>query len=160
MIDEKGFKKLIALCKMNTMSMDENGEFTVLPKSSTNQRRMLKDSSSSQTWGTLKNSKTWVPKKLYINENDLKEIWEKQNELCYWFKIPLESDLLFKKSPFYFPKHPLAPSIDRIDDEKDYTKDNVVVCCRLANFGRNVYPFDKYRQVIDIVTGGKKYEPI
>ena len=52
----------------------------------------------------------------------------------------------------YYPKHPLAPSVDKIDDKKDYTIDNIVICCRLANFGRNVYPFEPFQTVIDIVT--------
>lgn len=139
------------------MSRDDNGQFTVLPKSSTNRKRMNHDSTGIRA-GSLPNSKVWIPAKLYIDEKDLKNLWEKQNEVCYWFKIPLDSDLLFNKHPDYFPKHPLAPSVDRIDDTKDYTIDNVVICCRFANFGRNVYPFEKFHDVINLLVG--RDEPI
>ena len=162
MIDERGFKKLISLIQMNTMSRDSNGEFTIPPKSSTNRKRMNNDLTGKRA-GSLQNSKVCIPAKLYVDTNDLKEIWQKQNELCYWFKITLDSNLLFKNHPEYFPKHPLAPSVDRIDDSKDYTVDNVVICCRFANFGRNVYPFDKFHDVVNILTNNKLseyYEPI
>ena len=61
--------------------------------------------------------------------NDINELYEKQNGLCFWFKIPL--------IPSKKPKHPQQPSIDRLDRNKGYTKDNVVLCCYSANIGRN-----------------------
>ena len=145
-----GFKKLLSNIKMNALSMDDNGEFTII-NSSTNRKRMKNDSSG-KIWGSHPNSKVWIPSKIYIDEKDLQQIWKKQNELCYWFKIPLNFNLLFSDYADYYPKHPLAPSVDKIDDKKDYTIDNIVICCMLANFGRNVYPFEPFQTVIDIVT--------
>ena len=160
MMTRKVSKKLINLIKMNALSRDANGEFTII-KSSTNKKRMMHDSSGIRA-GSLPNSKVWIPSKLYLNENDLEEIWQEQEELCYWFKIPLDLELIFNNHPEYFPKHPLAPSVDRKDDKLDYTRDNVVICCRLANFGRNIYPFDKFHDVIGKVTSKNTnyYEPI
>ena len=64
-----------------------------------------------------------------LTVNDINEMFEKQNGLCYWFKTPLvPSDKL---------KHPQQPSLDRLDRDKGYTKDNVVLTCYSANIGRN-----------------------
>ena len=51
------------------------------------------------------------------------------------------------------PKHPLAPSIDKIDVNGDYTKENIVICTRFANFGRNVCEFDKFLEIVEILQG-------
>ena len=140
------FKKLLTNCSMNAVQQDSNGEWTKI-NSSTNRRRMNKVGSS--VGGSVgENSKEWMPSKLLIDENDLKEIWENQNGRCYWFNIPLDLNLLYKNHPGWYPKHPLAPSVDKINDKLDYTKDNIVICCRFANFGRNVYPFDKMHELV------------
>lgn len=146
-----GFKKLLANVKMNGLSRDSNGDFTII-NSSTNRKRMEGIPSGLPT-GSNPLSKKWIPNKIYITEQDLVEIWNKQNQLCYWFHIPLDFDLLFSDSPNYFPKHPLAPSVDRIDDSGDYTKENVLICCRLANLGRNIYPFKEFHDIVNIVQG-------
>lgn len=134
---------------MNAVQQDENGQWTKI-NSSTNRRRMNKTGSS--VGGAVgENSKDWKPSKLLIDEKDLKDVWENQQGKCYWFDIPLDLDLLYKDHPGWFPKHPLAPSVDKIDDKLDYTKDNIVICCRFANFGRNVYPFDKMHELVALL---------
>lgn len=152
------FKKLLANCKMNAVSLDANGEWTKI-NSSTNKRRLEK-TGSSVGGAAGPNSKEWKPSKLMIDENDLRDIWEYQNGRCYWFNIPLDLGLLYKDHPDWYPKHPLAPSVDKINDSGDYTKDNLVICCRFANFGRNVYPFDKMQELIRVLTGGQNYPTI
>jgi hypothetical protein len=72
-------------------------------------------------------------------ENDLtvdfiNELYEKQNGLCYWFNVRL--------LPSETKKHPQQPSIDRLDRNKGYTKDNVVLTCYSANIGRNETELD------------------
>jgi len=64
-----------------------------------------------------------------ITLKDIEEIFEKQNGLCYWFNIPL--------IPSEKKKHPQQPSLDRLDRNRGYVKDNVVLCCYSANIGRN-----------------------
>lgn len=149
-----GFKKLLANVKMNGVSRDAEGNWTVI-NSSTNRKRM-ESSPDGLWWGSCKNSKKWIPSKIFITEADLKSVWIKQNGRCYWFDIPLDLNLLFSDNAEYIPKHPLAPSVDKLDDSADYTVDNIVICCRLSNFGRNTCPADKFRNIVDIVT--KKIE--
>ena len=106
-----------------------------------------------QEWwvGSAKKTKVWVPSKNYLTTEILEEVWKEQGEVCYWFNIPLDFNLLYNDHPDWLPKHPMAPSVDRIDDSKDYTKDNIVICCRFANLGRNIYPFEKFHDVIKMI---------
>ena len=64
-----------------------------------------------------------------IDENYILELYEKQNQKCYWFGIKLEPSIL--------TKYPAKPSLDRIDCDKGYVKGNVVISCMAANLGRN-----------------------
>ena len=64
-----------------------------------------------------------------IDEQFVSELYEKQNGKCYWFGVELQ--------PSNEPKWPWQPSLDRLDREKGYTRDNVVLACYSANIGRN-----------------------
>jgi hypothetical protein len=71
---------------------------------------------------------------IYTEEMDfdvmyLKELYIKQKEKCYWLGVPI--------SQYYPPNHPFRPSIDRLDNDKGYTKDNIVITSLLANRARN-----------------------
>ena len=103
--------------------------------------------------GSNPNSKPWIPAKIIITPDELREIWNKQDGKCYWMDQRMDIWLLYDDHPEWYQKHPLAPSVDRIDDDKDYTKDNIVLCYRGINFARNVYPFDKFHDVIKVFKG-------
>lgn len=77
----------------------------------------------------LKDAERHSDKPILIDENFVLELFEKQNGLCYWFKVKLQ--------PSSEPKYPWQPSLDRLDRTKGYTKDNVVLACYTANIGRN-----------------------
>jgi len=68
---------------------------------------------------------------------------EKQNGLCYWFKIPL--------TPSTGKKHPQQPSLDRLDRNKGYTKDNVVLTCYAANIGRNENDVETWSEFLNVL---------
>jgi len=77
-----------------------------------------------------------------LTVNDINEMFKKQNGLCYWFKTPLV--------PSDKPKHPQQPSLDRLDRNKGYTKDNVVLTCYSANIGRNENDLDTWETFIKL----------
>jgi hypothetical protein len=93
-------------------------------------------------------STVWVPAKIIVTPEELEEIWNNQDGKCYWFGVPLDITLLYKDHPDWMPKHPMAPSIDKIDVSGDYTKDNIVITTRFANFGRNVCDFDSFKEIV------------
>ena len=141
------FKKLWSSILSNGVRQDPDGNWTVI-NSSTNKRRM--DGTGSSVAGPSgPNQKQWVPAKIHVTPEEIKEVWDKQGGRCYWFGVDLDLSLMYKDHPDWMPKHPLAPSIDKIDVDGDYTKDNIVICTRLANFGRNTCDFDKFHEIVN-----------
>jgi hypothetical protein len=78
-----------------------------------------------------------------IDVDFINELYEKQNGLCYWFKIPL--------TPSTGKKHPQQPSLDRLDRNKGYTKDNVVLTCYAANIGRNENDVETWSEFLNVL---------
>ena len=69
-----------------------------------------------------------------IDIDFLDELFRKQNGRCYWLGIPMV--------PSIKARDPRRPSVDRIDNAKGYTRDNVVLSCMFANLGRSVCDFE------------------
>ena len=140
------FKKLWSSILSNGVRQDANGDWTII-NSSTNKRRMEgRGSSVGGPSGSM--STVWVPAKIIVTPEELEEIWNSQEGKCYWFGVPLDITLLYRDHPDWMPKHPMAPSIDKIDVNGDYTKDNIVITTRFANFGRNVCDFDSFKEIV------------
>lgn len=74
---------------------------------------------------------------------DINKIYENQNGLCYWFNIPL--------IPSNNKKHPQQPSLDRLDRNKGYTMENVVLSCYSANIGRNESDVETWLEFLKIL---------
>jgi hypothetical protein len=68
-------------------------------------------------------------KEFDIDEEYILELYEKQNQKCYWYGVLLE--------PSIVNRFPSKPSLDRLDPHKGYIKGNVVISCMAANIGRN-----------------------
>ena len=65
-----------------------------------------------------------------IDVNYLMKLFNEQSERCYWLGTKINvSDVLI-------PHHPLAPSIDRLNNDVGYVPGNVVITTRFANRGR------------------------
>lgn len=61
-----------------------------------------------------------------LTAEDMVEKWREQEGLCYWFNVPMGT-LEDQR------RHPLTPSIDRVDSYEGYTFSNVVWACLAAN---------------------------
>lgn len=70
-------------------------------------------------------------KAISITEQDIMDVFEKQNGLSRWLHIPLDPMDVFKKH------YPFAPSIDRIDNSIGYTPENICIATRFENYGFN-----------------------
>lgn len=136
------FKALMHAVKKNGVSRDKNGEFTVFI-SSTVKKRV---EGGGGVYGKSQKSQFRPATKVYITEDDLKQVYARQDGKCYWLGIPMNMDLIFPH--IHGPYHPLAPSVDRIDDTGDYTIDNIVICVRLANLGRCKCSFERFGEIM------------
>jgi hypothetical protein len=96
----------------------------------------------------LKDAERHSDKPILIDENFILELFEKQNGLCYWFKVKLQ--------PSSEAKYPWQPSLDRLDRFKGYEPGNVVLACYSANIGRNTASAEIFNMfVIDLKTALK-----
>ena len=83
-------------------------------------------------------------RKVELTYKDLEDIWyNKQKEKCFWFDIRLNPNWLLEKH------NPFALSVDRLGVGNDYTKENVVISCRLANIGRGICDETKFKEMIN-----------
>ena len=82
-------------------------------------------------------------KKVTITKEDLKEQFLKQDGRCYWFGIPININ------DVYTSNNPLAPSVDRLDNDRDYHKNNIVVCTILANMGRGKCDKRTFKRIVE-----------
>ena len=88
-----------------------------------------------------------VKNSLKILNNDLtveflKELWEKQQGKCDYtgweLHMPFTTQGIYDKNKHYLMK----ASLDRIDNTKGYTKDNIHYTSTIANFARNKFSED------------------
>ena len=78
-----------------------------------------------------------------ITIQDLKELWRLQNGKCYWLGIDMSlSDLTIPHSPF-------AVSVDRLDSNLGYHKNNIVLTTRFANKGRGSYDNNDFKKRLE-----------
>ena len=78
-------------------------------------------------------------KNIEINEKDIIRKYEDQKGLCYWSGLPLNEEYNFIKF------HPFAISVERLENDGDYTYDNIVLVRRFFNLGRMAFPLEEYR---------------
>lgn len=68
-----------------------------------------------------------------------------QNNKCYY------SNILFDNNSNLY-----SMSLDRLDSNKGYTKDNVVLCCSMVNYMKAEYPLDLFLNVMNKILNNMK----
>lgn len=93
-----------------------------------------------------KNKKT----EYYITVEDIKDLWDKQKGTCYYSGLKMNLPLTSNG----FKGKPLMEncSVDRIDSNKPYQKDNIVLCCYGANIGKGIWSEEEYIKFCKYVT--------
>ena len=71
-----------------------------------------------------------IARKVTIDRHDLEKKFNEQDGKCALTGVPIDLDLL------YVPNSIMAPSVDRINSNGDYTYDNIHIVLRFVNFGR------------------------
>ena len=83
--------------------------------------------------------------KITITIEDLKELWKIQKGKCFWLGIDMSlEDLFISYSPF-------AVSVERLNSDRGYHRNNIVLTTRFANRGRGKYDNDNFKQRLDIL---------
>lgn len=85
-----------------------------------------------------------------ITAEDILEIWQQQNGECYWLGVKLSEDYIASR-------HPLSPSLDRLDNSKGYIKDNVVITSTFANLGRSNTTVEDFSEFLNLIQQEKIY---
>jgi hypothetical protein len=83
-----------------------------------------------------------------LTTEDIQDLWAKQNGCCYWFNIHL--------NPYAGPRHPLLPSLDRVDSHRGYTYGNVVLSCWAANRCKNDCDPDTWEEFLQFLAASLK----
>lgn len=73
-------------------------------------------------------------KEIDLKAKDLIEIYERQNGKSVFLNLPMDMTL---------SDNLLSASVDRIDNDKDYTKDNITLVTRFENMGRRSATFEE-----------------
>ena len=89
-----------------------------------------------------------------ITIDDLKELWRIQNGKCYWLGIDMSLEDLF------IPHSPFAVSVERLDSNRGYHKDNIALTTRFANRGRGKYDNENFKQRLDDLLENRSKEDI
>ena len=78
----------------------------------------------------------------YITVEDLRDLWIKQNGKCFYSGLKMN----LPPTSNGFEGKPLINncSVDRIDSNKPYKKDNIVLCCYGANLGKSIWTEEEY----------------
>ena len=78
-----------------------------------------------------------------LDEEFVKNLWDKQNGRCYWLGIKLHNNGMVRDI--------FRPSPDRKDSSKGYTKDNVVLSSLGANLTKSVSTEERFEEYLTAV---------
>jgi hypothetical protein len=101
----------------------------------------VKFSNSRNRW-LRSNGENRVITEITLTPEDLIRKYEEQDGLCYWSELELRPEFN------YIKRHPLAISVERVDNSKGYTYENVKLVIRMFNLGRCSYQGD-FHEIVD-----------
>ena len=84
-------------------------------------------------------------KEITITEQLLIKKFNEQDGKCFWSGLELDEQFNFIKH------HPFAISVERLDNQKGYTYENIVLTRRLFNLGRMAFPENEFKNAIKIL---------
>lgn len=84
-------------------------------------------------------------KSILLTEQDIVDMFIKQDGKCYWSGLPLNVE--FNK----IKHHPFAVSPERLDNSLPYDTSNVVLCRRMFNLGRMAFPEKDFEEVMTLL---------
>lgn len=88
-----------------------------------------------------------------ITIEDLKDVWYKQNGICPYTKIKLILPTSTNPNPEV--SYNIA-SVDRIDSNESYTKNNIQFVSRNINYAKNIMTHEQTLNFIKIITENNK----
>ena len=83
-------------------------------------------------------------KDIELTPDDLIRKFQDQDGKCHW------SDIVLDESYNYITRHPLAISVDRLENKKGYTFNNVALTLRVFNLGKASYTGD-FSEVVQTI---------
>ena len=79
-----------------------------------------------------------------ITVDDVQEVWEKQGGKCYYTDQPM----ILGPSPRRWQ----CVSIDRVDSNRGYEKDNIVLCRGIVNLVKNELSVSELLEIVDNIS--------
>ena len=100
--------------------------------------------------GTIQRDKQkyQTPNKQLIDIKFIEKLLKQQKGKCYWYGVTMEIDSIEGT------RNPLKLTIDRLDCNKGYSKDNVVLTCYAANCGRADCSIEIWEKIIKKIKDG------
>lgn len=77
-----------------------------------------------------------------IDQKWVQEQLSKQGFRCYWTGVPFDMDLSRRDT------NPRSPSLDRLDNNRGYTPDNVIICMWCVNRMRGATSVAEFSEII------------
>jgi hypothetical protein len=109
-------------------------------------KKILSNAKGAQNGWNKKHQKLGVNrpvKEFTCTAEDIERIYNEQDGKSRWLELPLDPQDVFRTH------YPLSPSLDRLDNNKDYTPDNICLSTRFENYGFNKSTDDIKDECVD-----------
>lgn len=84
-----------------------------------------------------------------LTPQDIHEMWGEQEGRCRWFNVPMQWG-----DEDEGPRHPMIPTIDRVNNTRGYTRANCVLACWGANAAKGACELDTWETFLDFLRAG------